>query len=103
MAGVILKNEQDKVTAMLTGEIDHHSAQILRMQIDECIAGAQPSVLVMDFSGVSFMDSSGIGLILGRHKVLSASGGIIIVQNAPKEAKKMLNLAGIQAKEGEKA
>ncbi len=99
MAQVILKKEENKVIAMLKGEIDHHAAEILRLQIDECISTTQPEVLVLDFEYVSFMDSSGIGLILGRHKLISTLGGIVLVQNAPKEAQKMLALAGIQAKE----
>ncbi len=99
MAQVVLRHQNEKLIALLSGEIDHHSAEIMRVKIDECIAASEPDALVLDFSGVSFMDSSGIGLILGRHKVLSASGGIVIVQNAPKEAKKVLALAGIQAKE----
>ncbi len=99
MAQVILKQEKNKLIAMLQGEIDHHAAEILRLQIDECITTSQPEVLVLDFASVSFMDSSGIGLILGRHKILKTFGGVLLVQNAPREAKKVLALAGIQAKE----
>ncbi len=99
MAQVILKKEKNNLIALLQGEIDHHAAEILRLQIDESITTSQPDALVLDFSSVSFMDSSGIGLILGRHKLLKTIGGVLLVQNAPREAEKMLALAGIQAKE----
>ena len=48
---------------------------------------------------VPFMDSSGIGLILGRHKLVSAMGGVVVVQKAPKDIKRMLSIAGIESKD----
>ena len=63
------------LTAALTGEIDHHTAALLRSKIDEQIDRRLPQKLILDFSGVGFMDSSGIGLILGRSKRMQAAGG----------------------------
>lgn len=87
------------LTALLSGEIDHHWAAILREKIDERAAAAAPAILILDFSAVTFMDSSGIGLILGRHKLISAMGGVVVVQKAPKDIKRMLSIAGIESKD----
>ena len=54
------------VTAFLDGEIDHHTASVIRNEIDAAVEKNMPTLLVLDFRDVSFMDSSGIGLVLGR-------------------------------------
>ena len=77
MTQVTLKQDGKTLTALLSGEIDHHWAAILREKIDERAAAAAPAILILDFSAVTFMDSSGIGLILGRHKLVSALGGVV--------------------------
>ena len=82
MTQVTLKQDGKTLTALLSGEIDHHWAAILREKIDERAAAAAPAILILDFSAVTFMDSSGIGLILGRHKLVSAMGGVVVVQQA---------------------
>lgn len=79
----------------LTGEIDHHAAQALRREIDAQIDARMPELLTMDFSGVTFMDSSGVGLILGRGRQMSGLGGRLVVQNAPDTVRRMLDLAHI--------
>ena len=94
MTQVTLKQDGKTLTALLSGEIDHHWAAILREKIDERAAAAAPAILILDFSAVTFMDSSGIGLILGRHKLVSAMG-----QKAPKDIKRMLSIAGIESKD----
>lgn len=82
--------------AYLSGEIDHHTAQFLRRLIDEKIADQMPDELVMDFSNVGFMDSSGVGLILGRLKQMNAYEGKMRVQSPPVQIQKMLQLAQIE-------
>lgn len=66
MAKVCFVPAQGTLAAYLTGEIDHHAAQALRREIDAQIDARMPELLTMDFSGVTFMDSSSVGLILGR-------------------------------------
>ena len=61
-----LSYKEGVLTAFLAGEIDHHSAREMREQIDEAAQKHKPYCLRLDFSQVPFMDSSGIGLILGR-------------------------------------
>lgn len=99
MTQVTMQQDGKTLAAKLAGEIDHHGAELLRAQIDERVTAVSPAILILDFSAVTFMDSSGIGLILGRHKLVNASGGVLIVQKAPQEIRRMLTLAGIDAKD----
>jgi len=99
MTQVTLRQDGKTLTALLSGELDHHGASLLRETIDERISAAAPAVLILDFASVTFMDSSGIGLILGRHKLVSAMGGIVVVQNAPPNIKRTLAVAGIESRE----
>ena len=95
MAKVCFVPAQGTLAAYLTGEIDHHAAQALRREIDAQIDARMPALLTMDFSGVTFMDSSGVGLILGRGRQMSGLGGRLVVQNAPDTVRRMLDLAHI--------
>lgn len=95
MAAVKCKQIRQTMTAFLEGEIDHHSAQYLREEIDAQILSLTPVKLVMDFGGVTFMDSSGIGLILGRNTMMKVLGGKLAIQNPPVQAVRILRLAQI--------
>jgi stage II sporulation protein AA (anti-sigma F factor antagonist) len=99
MTQVKIQEDGKTMLAMLSGEIDHHWAAVMRECIDERVRAALPKILVLDFSAVTFMDSSGIGLILGRHRLVHSLGGIVVVQKAPKDVQRMLSIAGIDAKE----
>lgn len=90
-----LKSEGEILLAEIIGEIDHHTARELREEIDTKIIRTTPSVLVLDFEKVTFMDSSGIGLIMGRYKLLNPIGGKIIIKNSSDLVKRLLNLSGI--------
>ena len=95
MAKVCFVPAQGTLAAYLTGEIVHHAAQALRREIDAQIDARMAELLTMDFSGVTFMDSSGVGLILGRGRQMSGLGGRLVVQNAPDTVRRMLDLAHI--------
>lgn len=92
---VRLSNSGDVLIAFLSGEIDHHAAAEMRFFIDGELELSTPKLLVFDFSGVDFMDSSGIGLILGRLRVISGWGGKAAIENPKPEIKKMLGMAGL--------
>ena len=83
------------VTAYLTGEIDHHSAREIREEIDRSIESNRPKLLVMDFKNVGFMDSSGIGLVMGRYKLMQTMDGSVKIINTPNHIKKVMKLAGL--------
>lgn len=58
----------EKIVIKLSGEIDHHTAPRIKRGLDEAFDKHKPKLIVLDLSGVSFMDSSGIGLLLGRYR-----------------------------------
>lgn len=93
---VRLSNSGDTLIAFLSGEIDHHAAAEMRFFIDGELERSTPKVLIFDFSGVEFMDSSGIGLVLGRIRVISGWGGKAAIENPKPLIRKMLTLAGLE-------
>ena len=87
---------KNTLTAYLDGEIDHHTASLIRMGIDDAILHKRPEELILDFGGVTFMDSSGIGLVMGRYKLMKTIGGKITVQNLSPSAYRVMKLAGLE-------
>ena len=80
----------------VSGEIDHHSALSMRRDVDNIIWNRTPTHLILDMSGVDFMDSSGLGLILGRYSAVKQIGGDMVVLNPNKGVMKILRLAGAE-------
>lgn len=101
MATVTFSAADDVLYAYLAGEIDHDAAQTLRYQLDNALVTRTPRTLVLDFGGVGFMDSSGIGLILGRQRCTRALGGTLRIQHAPAQLRRVLELAKIPCCGGE--
>ena len=95
MAVYITDAGDGTLTARITGEIDHHTARWLRMDIDTAIQDKEPKNLKLDFSGVSFMDSSGVGLVMGRYKNMRERGGKVELINMPEYIEKVMSLAGM--------
>ena len=85
-----------------SGEVDHDAAQSLRIQLDDALVSRTPQTLVLDFSGVGFMDSSGIGLILGRQRSARTLGTTLQIQHAPAQLRRVLQLAGIRCTDASK-
>jgi len=83
------------LTIKLKGELDHHSADDARILIDEKIKNENFNKLVIDFKGLDFIDSSGIGFIIGRYKVIRKRNGVIEIVNAGKKIRKILDMSGI--------
>ncbi len=92
-----VKTEFDSETlyCRLSGEIDHHTALPIRLEIDDRIESCRPRHTVMDFSDVTFMDSSGIGLVMGRYKILSEFGGELEITGLSNNSYKVMRLAGL--------
>ena len=91
-----IEYKQNKLVVILDGEIDHHTASLIRMGIDDAILKKRPDILILDFGGVTFMDSSGIGLVMGRYKLMKTIGGKITVQNLSPSAYRVMKLAGLE-------
>ncbi len=83
------------LTARLSGEIDHHAAREMREAIDDTAQKVKPICLRLDFSQVPFMDSSGIGLILGRVRLLQYWKGRVVLCGMSAQLGRMVELAGI--------
>lgn len=84
------------VTAYLSGELDHHAAKEMREVIDNAVELNMPTLLVLDFKNISFMDSSGIGLVMGRYRNLQKSGAELHISGTSPNIYKVLKLAGIE-------
>lgn len=76
------------------GEIDHHSARPLRRKIDEMLYYYRPKNVALNLSEIAFMDSSGLGLILGRFTLARELGGVLRVIDPSESVRKILDLAG---------
>ena len=92
---VKIEQKGDKLIAYLEGELDHHAAPPIRQQIDDAILQNKPKGVVIDFEALSFMDSSGIGLVMGRYKTASEVGATLTVQNISAQVYKVMRLSGI--------
>lgn len=79
----------------ITEEIDHHTTEKIRRKMDNEITRFMPRKVVFDFSKVSFMDSAGIGLLIGRYKLVKMLGGKTEITNTNKSIEKVLEMSGI--------
>ena len=86
---------QEIMTAHIIGDIDHHNAKEMRETIDDNVIKSQVKELELDFRDVSFMDSSGIGLVMGRYKLMQETGGTLKLINVSGHIKKVMRLAGL--------
>ncbi len=85
-----------RVTIYISGEIDHHNAAVLRLEADEVIQSKLAPNVRLDFNDVTFMDSSGIGFVLGRYRIVDSYGGNIEVVNLSGRLHSMMKLAGLE-------
>ena len=95
--GVEIISNPLSVSALLSGEIDHHTAAAMRADIDAAAVAQQPKLLRLDFEDVTFMDSSAVGLVMGRYRLLQGWQGRLEVTNLSERDYKMMRLAGMQA------
>lgn len=88
--------EKDKLLFLdLTEEIDHHTTEEIRRKADYEIERYMPKKVIFNFNSVNFMDSSGIGMILGRYKMIKMLGGELGIVNVKKSIRKVLEMCGI--------
>lgn len=84
-----------KMVYFMPKEIDHHQAEELNKKMDYLIETNQIRNLILDFSNTEFMDSSGIGVIIGRSKKISYFGGEIYAVNLSERMKKIFLASGL--------
>ena len=87
--------EKKLITVRLDGELDHRSVDKIREKIEYEILKTGIMNIALDFSNVMFMDSSGIGLILGRYKTVRALGGRLILFGMSREIERIIKMSGI--------
>ncbi len=95
MLDVKTKIENRNLTIALCGDLDHHAARGLMEQMDRLLEQNLPSKTVLDLAALSFMDSSGIAVILRAKQRMEALGGNLVVVNIPKQAARVLETAGL--------
>ena len=86
---------EGRLSVLLRGEIDHHSAVSVRSAIDEKLYELRPKLFVMDLSKIDFMDSSGLGLIMGSYALMQKLGGEFCISNPSERVSKIFELSGL--------
>ena len=92
---VEFNKEDKKLIFKLTEDIDQHTVEKVRRKMDNEIKGYIPRKVVFDFSNISFMDSAGIGMVLGRYKLIKMLDGELEIINANKSMKKIFDMSGV--------
>ena len=95
---LITAEKDGDLVVSITGDVDHHSATGIREEIDRLLEEKKPSALLLDLGGTDFMDSSGLGLILGRKRKTEEMGIGLILINPTEGCRKILRLAGMENK-----
>ena len=92
---VTIESSGNLMIAYLIGELDHHTAVQVRTKIDNAISYIKPNHLILDFKNITFMDSSGIGLVMGRFRLMQNHKGSVEIRNVTPQTKKIMELAGL--------
>ena len=90
-----LLGERKSVMVKVNTELDHHAAAEIRRAVDAKIKSSNAVNVIFDFSKVDFMDSSGIGVIMGRYKLTGILGGKVVIFGARKNVKRIIEMSGI--------
>ena len=95
MQDLRIKKKEDVILCELSGEIDHHTAKAIRQKIDAEILELRPKTVVLDYNAVSFMDSSGIGLILGRAENCERVDAELIIRGLSGRVGMLIRMSGV--------
>lgn len=87
--------KDQNIVVKVEGEIDHHSSQFLKDKIDMQIHKENVKNIIFDFAGVNFMDSSGLGLVMGRYRTMQSLGGRVMLTNISSQLDRVFSLAGL--------
>ncbi len=79
----------------LYGEIDHHNVGEIREKLDKELEESKLMKLIFNFKDINFMDSSGIGMVIGRYRILQSKGGSVYVTNLSKEVYRIFEISGL--------
>ena len=94
---IFLSGKYRTLVVRVDGELDHHVAARIRESVDRELNRTGAINVAFDFSNVTFMDSSGIGVIMGRHKITKALGGRVIIYGASDAVRRLIMMSGINS------
>ena len=80
---------------LITEEIDHHTSSMIRTRLDYEITRFRPKKVIIDLERVKFMDSAGIGLIIGRYKTIKGCGGSLEIENTSPKLMRIFEMSGL--------
>ena len=92
---ITYRTENRQLTIRLSGELDHHAAKDLMESIDRLLEQNLPVKTLLDLEGLTFMDSSGIAVVLRAKRRMEALSGSLAVVNIPRQAARVLETAGL--------
>ncbi len=87
----------DYLCIRMPEEVDHHKAEDICRDADHVILESQVNHVVFDFEDTRFMDSSGIGILIGRYKLISCFGGRVYVAHPDRQVRRMLEMSGVSS------
>lgn len=88
--------KKNVLVVALSGELDHHTAKKVKDMAEEVIKNKGVTNLVFDFTNLTFMDSSGIGVVVGRYKLINSLGGRVAIVNNSASIDRLLTMSGIK-------
>lgn len=86
-----------RIVVRLSGELDHHSAAEVREMLDRMLLDVTVREMQLDMTEVSFMDSAGLGVVLGRYRTLASRGGKMILSNVKTPIDRIFRMSGLYA------
>jgi stage II sporulation protein AA (anti-sigma F factor antagonist) len=92
---IAANKENDTIVAQIGGELDHHTAALVKNKLDDMLNDQNIKNIIIDVSNLSFMDSSGIGLFIGRYKTVSFRGGQLAVTGIKTNLHKVFEVSGL--------
>ena len=92
---LLYEKKKNTLTVKLRGELDHSVAAGVRAELDELILDPGVRRLVFDLNGLEFMDSSGVGLIIGRYKLMARRGGSVAVRGPGRRVDRIFQMSGL--------
>ena len=93
---VMFLERKNNFIVKILGDIDQHNAESIRDKVDKAFEISRCKHMIFDFSGVAFMDSSGIGLLIGRYKNVSRRGGSVAIANMNRDLGRIYNISGLK-------
>ena len=93
---VKIEMRKDTLECILACDLDHHHAKGLREKIDHALFLEKPRIVILDFSAVSFMDSSGIAFVLGRASLARAIEASLTLRGLGRDIRRLFSLSGIE-------